>query len=62
MLGTVKQLFADGGIMAEKIIIYGTETCPFCNQARIAYGDRAVFINVKNDAERLKRHLGMGKK
>jgi glutaredoxin 3 len=39
--------------MAGEIIIYGTDTCPFCIQARAAYGDRAVFINVDEDPERL---------
>jgi len=43
--------------MVEKIIIYGTDTCPFCNQARIAYGDRAVFINVENDPEKFNEML-----
>ena len=43
--------------MADQIIIYGTETCPFCNQARAAYGSRAVFINVGKDSEKLKEML-----
>lgn len=40
-------------------MIYGTDTCPFCVQAREAYGDRAVFINVDNDAEKLKEMLAL---
>jgi glutaredoxin 3 len=46
-------------IMAGKIIIYGTDTCPFCIQARAAYGDRAVFINVDADPEKLKEMLAL---
>jgi glutaredoxin 3 len=46
-------------IMAGKIIIYGTDTCPFCIQARAAYGDRAVYINVGADPEKLKEMLGL---
>ncbi len=43
--------------MGEKIRIYGTETCPFCRKAREAYGDRAVFINVGGDPEKLEEML-----
>jgi glutaredoxin 3 len=43
--------------MEDKIIIFGTDTCPFCNQARAAYGDRAVFINVDADPDKLKEML-----
>ncbi|PKN60022.1 MAG: glutaredoxin [Deltaproteobacteria bacterium HGW-Deltaproteobacteria-11] len=43
--------------MENKIIIFGTDTCPFCNQARAAYGDRAVYINVDADPEKLKEML-----
>jgi glutaredoxin 3 len=43
--------------MAAKVIIYGTETCPFCKKAREVYGDRAVFYNVSEDPERLKEML-----
>ncbi len=46
-----------GEEMAAKVIIYGTETCPFCKKAREAYGDRAVFYNVAEDPERLKEML-----
>jgi glutaredoxin 3 len=45
--------------MKNKIIIYGTDTCPFCNQARAAYGDRAIFINVDQDPEKLKEMLAI---
>jgi len=40
-------------MMQNKIVIYGTDTCPFCNQARAAYGDRAVYINVDADPGKL---------
>ena len=43
--------------MEDKIIIFGTDTCPFCNQARAAYGDRAVYINVDADPQKLKEML-----
>jgi len=43
--------------MGEKIIIYGTETCPFCKQARAAYGERAIFINVDGDPKMLEEML-----
>jgi glutaredoxin 3 len=45
--------------MADKIIIYGTDTCPFCNQARAAYGDRAVYVNVDENPEKLKEMLAL---
>lgn len=43
--------------MAEQILIYGTENCPFCKQARAAYGERAVFINVDGNPEKLEEML-----
>jgi len=43
----------------KKILIYGTATCPFCVQARDAYKDRAVFIDVEEDAEKLKEMLAI---
>ncbi|MFH1078877.1 MAG: UXX-star (seleno)protein family 1 [Pseudomonadota bacterium] len=45
--------------MEDKIIIYGTDTCPFCNQARAAYGDHAVYVNVDKDPEKLKEMLAL---
>jgi len=45
--------------MANKVTIYGTKTCPFCNQAREAYGERAVFIEVDADPERLQVMLAL---
>jgi glutaredoxin 3 len=47
----------EGGDMEAKVIIYGTETCPFVKKAREAYGDRAIFYNVTDDPERLKEML-----
>ena len=29
--------------MKPKVIIYGTETCPFVKKASEAYGDRAIY-------------------
>jgi glutaredoxin 3 len=43
--------------MKAKVIIYGTETCPFCKKAREAYGDRAIFYNVSDDPKRLQEML-----
>ena len=43
--------------MEDKIMIYGTDTWPFCNQAREAYGDRAVYINVDEDPKKLEEML-----
>jgi glutaredoxin 3 len=43
--------------MEDKIIIFGTNTCPFCNQARAAYGERAVYVNVDEYPEKLKEML-----
>jgi len=51
--------------MKDKIIIYGTDTCPFCNQARKAYGDMVIYINIAVHSDyvagRLRRsHPGYG--
>jgi glutaredoxin len=43
--------------MEQKIIIYGTKTCPFCIQAREAYGDRAVFVDIDEDQGSLDKML-----
>lgn len=43
--------------MNNKIIIYGTDTCPFCIQARAAYGDRAIYANVEAYPEKLEEML-----
>jgi glutaredoxin 3 len=45
--------------MADKIIIYGTDTCPFCVQARAAYGERAVFVDVDEAPEILEKMLAL---
>jgi glutaredoxin 3 len=46
-------------LMEDRIIIFGTDACPFCVQARAAYGDRAIFINVDQDPEKLKEMLAI---
>lgn len=43
----------------KKILIYGTNTCPFCVQAREAYKDKAIFIDVDKDAEKLNEMLAL---
>jgi len=45
--------------MEQKIIIYDSKTCPFCIQAREAYGDRAVFVDVDDDQESLDKMLSL---
>mgnify|MGYP001256708802 CR=1 FL=1 len=40
-------------------MIYGTETCLFCVQARDAYKGRAIFIEVDKDHEKLKEMLAL---
>lgn len=48
--------------MKEKsIIIYGTQTCPFCVQAREAFGEKARFVDVGNDPEKLQEMLALSK-
>jgi len=44
-------------MLTNKVVIYGTETCPFCVQARAAYKNRAIFIDVDKDAEKLSAML-----
>jgi glutaredoxin 3 len=41
----------------DKIVIYGTQTCPFCVQARLAYKDKAIFIDVDEDPQKLEEML-----
>ncbi|MBP7232165.1 MAG: hypothetical protein KBA28_09555 [Syntrophaceae bacterium] len=45
--------------MEQKIIIYGTKTCPFCIQERAAYADKAVYFNVDKDPVRLEEMLAL---
>jgi glutaredoxin 3 len=45
--------------MSDKVKIYGTETCPFCVQARASYGDGAVFIDVNEDPAGLREMLAL---
>jgi glutaredoxin 3 len=43
--------------MENKILIYGKDGCPYTDQARSAYGNRAVYVNVKKDASGLQEML-----
>ena len=43
--------------MKPKVIIYGTETCPFVKKAREDYSDQAVFYDVKAEPKRLQEML-----
>lgn len=47
--------------MTDKITIYGTGTCPFCNQARAAYGDKAIFIDIDESPQKLDEMLTFSK-
>jgi len=47
--------------MSEKVIIYGKAGWPYTQKARSAYGERAVYVDVRQDAERMQdmlRHSG----
>jgi len=44
-------------MIQNKIVIYGTDTCPFCNQARAAYGEKAIYINIETDPQKLDEML-----
>jgi len=47
-----------GGFSTEqKTIIYGRDTCPFCVQAREAYGDRTVYVDIEKNPEKLQEML-----
>jgi len=43
--------------MAAEIIIYGKAGWPYTKEARKAYGDRARFIDVERDSEKLQEML-----
>ena len=45
--------------MEKIIIVYGTDTGPFCTQARVAYGGSAIYINVDEDPARLEEMLAL---
>ena len=43
--------------MADKIIIYGKSGWPYTDQARSAYGDRAVYTDVTVNKDKLAEML-----
>jgi glutaredoxin 3 len=43
--------------MAAKVTIYGKESCPYTNKAREAYGERAVYVDVVKDKDKLQEML-----
>lgn len=45
--------------MPDKVIIYGKIGCPFTDRARKAYGENAVFYDVKSDPEKLAEMLAL---
>ena len=46
-----------GENMKEQVIIYGKANWPYTKQARSAYGDRAVYMDVVKDKNKLKEML-----
>ena len=43
--------------MENKVIIYGKSNWPYTKQARSAFGDRAVYVDVVKDKKKLKEML-----
>ena len=43
--------------MGEKVIIYGKAGWPFTEKARLAYGDKAEYYDVKLDSNKLTEML-----
>ena len=47
--------------MADKVMIYGKSSWPYTNKARSAYGDKATYVDVVNDKEKLEEMLKVSK-
>ena len=47
--------------MSNKILIYGKQGWPYTDEARSAYGDRAIYLDVKKDPEKLDEMLSHSK-
>jgi len=43
--------------MSTQVIIYGKAGWPYTDEARAAYGDRAVYYDVRKDAKKLEEML-----
>ena len=43
--------------MEEKVIIYGKAGWPYTTKARSAYGESAVYVDVKKDKDKLQEML-----
>jgi len=43
--------------MEKKIIIYGKDGCPYTDQARLNYGDKAEYIDVRKDPSKMQEML-----
>ena len=43
--------------MEDKIIIYGKAGCPYTKEARSAYGDGAIYVDVLEDKNKLDEML-----
>ena len=47
--------------MGDKVIIYGKAGWPYTKQARSAYGDKAIYVDVANDSDKLEEMLEVSK-
>ena len=45
--------------MSSKVMIFGTVSWPYTSKAREAYGDKAVFFDVKADLKKLNEMLSL---
>ena len=44
-------------MMAEQVIIYGKAGLPYTDEARLAYKDKAIYVDVKSDPAKLQEML-----
>lgn len=44
--------------MAEKTIIFGKSSCPFCQDAKASYGEAAEYIDVGTNRGKMREMLG----
>ena len=43
--------------MGEKVVIYGKAGCPYTGRARSAYGEKATYVEVLEDTNKLEEML-----
>lgn len=46
---------------SHKVRIYGTKDCPYTQRARKAFGEKAIFVDVGSDQEKLEEMLRYSK-